>query len=513
MSLPILPGRPRLAVRAPRRRAAARVDPASAGLEAAEAAGAWEAYRDAVASLTPEARHRARQRVRPARPRRRRLPHRRASGGTAPASRSRQRYVVANGFEADPGAQVDRTLMERDPHAVVEGVALAACAVRAEVGHHRRARLGDDGGRPPARGHRARRRRAATSAPEATETGRPLRIEVRELSGSFVVGEETVLLRALEGRRAQPDQRPPYPSQQGLWGKPTVVNNVKTLAAVPWIVRHGAGAFASLGDAEAPGTTLVQLGGAVRKPGIVEVPLGATIREVLDGPGGFVQGTLKAVLVGGPTGGFLPPDALDTPLTYGALAEAGALAGSGTLLALDAVDLPRRPGHAHDPLPQRRGLRQDHPLPHRHAPPGRARRRLLQRPRRGPRDAALLGDLAADIRDAALCGLEAERPEPAPLGDAILRRGVRGAHRAWPLPRRRLPAHLARGRGPMIEVASSPHRGGTQRSLPDAMTDTLPQIAASRAVDDGRRAPAHRRRRRSGPWSRRRSASRSTAAR
>ena len=105
-------------------------------------------------------------------------------------------------------------------------------------------------------------------------TGRPASgRRCRELTGSFVVGEETVLLRALEDRRAQPDQRPPYPSERGLWGRPTLVSNVKTLAAVPWIVANGAGAFASLGDPEAPGTTLLQLGGTVRKPGVVEVPL------------------------------------------------------------------------------------------------------------------------------------------------------------------------------------------------------------------------------------------------
>jgi NADH:ubiquinone oxidoreductase subunit F (NADH-binding) len=247
--------------------------------------------------------------------------------------------------------------------------------------------------------------------PEAAQTGRPLRIEVRELTGSFVVGEETVLLRALEDRRAQPDQRPPYPSQQGLWGKPTVVNNVKTLAAVPWIVRHGPGAHARLGAPEAPGTTLVQLGGVVRKPGIVEVPLGATIRDVLDGPGGFVQGKLKAVLVGGPTGGFLPPEALDTPLSHARLWEAGALAGSGSVLALDEstclVDLAalmtRYLGDqaCGKTIPCRIGTRRLAELGAAFCV-GHAR----------PSDASLLSDLASDVRDAALCGLEAGASNP-----------------------------------------------------------------------------------------------------
>ena len=290
-------------------------------------------------------------------------------------------------------------------HAVIEGVAIAAWAVRAES-----AIIAVSASAPAAaealRTAIDEAEEAGYIGAEATETGRPLGIEVRELSGGFVVGEETVLLRALEDRRAQPDQRPAYPTRSGLWGAPTVVNNVKTLATVPWIVSHGAGAYASLGDAENPGTTLVQLGGAVRKPGIVEVPLAATIREILDGPGGFVQGSLKAVLVGGPTGGFLPPDALDTTLAYDALGEAGALAGSGTLLALDesacVVDVATlMTRYLSDEacgktIPCRIGTRRMAELGGAFCS-GRAR----------PTDAALLEELSRDVRDAALCGLEA----------------------------------------------------------------------------------------------------------
>ncbi len=245
----------------------------------------------------------------------------------------------------------------------------------------------------------------------ATLSGRPLDIEVRDLAGSFVVGEETVLLRALEDRRAQPDQRPPYPSRKGLWGKPTVVNNVKTLAAVPWIVDHGAGAYASLGSADAPGTTLLQLGGAVPQPGIVEVPLSATIREVLDGPGGIGKTRLKAVLVGGPDGGFLPPEALDTPMTQAALTGAGALSGSGTLLALDTgaciVDVAAlMTRYLNDEacgktIPCRIGTRRLSELGGAMCT-GRAR----------PGDADLLDDLSRDVHDAALCGLEANASNP-----------------------------------------------------------------------------------------------------
>lgn len=370
---------------------------------------AWEAYGSAVTSLTPDA---VISMISEA-------GLRGAGGAGFPTGRKwrdvaaqppGQRFVVAHGFEADPGAQVDRTLMEQDPQAVVEGVAIAAWAVRADS-----AIIVVRAGATAA----ATRLRDAIAEAEAlgylgsdpAATGRPLQVEVRELTGGFVVGEETVLLRALEQRRAQPDQRPPYPSRAGLWGRPTLVNNVKTLAAVPWIVRHGAGAYASLGTPEAPGTMLLQLGGVVRKPGIVEVPMGTPIREVLDGPGGFVHGKLKAVLVGGPLGGFLPADALDTPLTPDALREAGALAGSGTLLAVDEstclVDLAalmtRYVGDeaCGKTIPCRIGTRRLSELAGGFCS-GHVR----------PADAGLVGDLAADMRDAALCGLEAGASNP-----------------------------------------------------------------------------------------------------
>jgi NADH:ubiquinone oxidoreductase subunit F (NADH-binding) len=378
-------------------------------LAAAEQGGAWAAYHKAVSELTPDAvisivsESGLRGRGGAGYPT--------GSKWRDCASQSESlRYVVANGFEADPGAQVDRVLMERDPHAVIEGVAIAAWAVRAES-----AVIAIAGSAVVA----AERLRTAIDeaeeggyiGPQPAQTGRPLLVEVHEVSGPFVVGEETVLLRALENRRAQPDQRPPYPSRTGLWGKPTVVNNVKTLAAVPWIVSHGAGAYAALGAPGTPGTTLVQLGGVVRKPGIVEVPIGATIREILDGPGGFVRGALKAVLVGGPSGGFLPPEALDTPFTYGALREAGALSGSSTLLALDEsaciVDIAAlmtrylNDSACGKSIPCRIGT-------HRMAELGAAFCSGHAR----PGDERLLGDLAADVRDAALCGLEADASNP-----------------------------------------------------------------------------------------------------
>ena len=376
-------------------------------LAMAEAGGAWDAWKRATGELSPEA-----------------VVHTIAESGLrglggagypvgakwrdCVSQRDPVRYVVANGFEADPGAQLDRVLMERDPHLVVEGLAIAAWAVGAEQA------IIAVSSSAPAAGERLNE--AIDEAVDAgyighSTAGPSLEIEVRELTGSFMVGEETVLLRALEGARAQPDQRPPYPSRSGLWGKPTVVNNVKTLASVPWIVANGAGAFNSLGTAEAPGTTLLQLGGAVKHPGVAEVPFGATLEEVIDGPGGGTSASLKALLVGGPTGGFLPADALDTPLTYEALREAGALGGSGTILALDdsvclielATLMTRflSDSASGKTVPDRIGVRRLSEL-------GAA----LTTGHVRPGDAELMTALAADIHDAALSGLEADAGNP-----------------------------------------------------------------------------------------------------
>ena len=296
-------------------------------------ADAWEAYRSAVTSLTPDAVISVVSEA----------GLRGAGGSGFPTGRkwrdvatqpAGQRFVVAHGFEADPGAQVDRTLMELDPHAVLEGIAIAAWAVRADSAII--------AVRASATTAVARLRSAIAEAEargflgsDPAQTGRPLQVEVRELTGGFVVGEETVLLRALEQRRAQPDQRPPYPSRSGLWGRPTLVNNVKTLAAVPWIVRQwrrrlrlaweAGGARHDAPPARRRGAQAWHRRGAHGHAH----PRGARR------PGRVRHGKLKAVLVGGPIGGFLPADALDTPLTPDALREAGALAGSGTLLAVD----------------------------------------------------------------------------------------------------------------------------------------------------------------------------------
>ena len=302
------------------------------------------------------------------------------------AAEADRRYVVANGYEADPGALLDRTLMETDPHAVVEGLAFAAFAVGATE-----AFLAVKAGYTVA----VRRLRAAIRSAEeagyigqdALGAGFDLHLELREIQGAFVLGEETALLRAIENKRAQPDQRPPYPTERGLQGRPTVVNNVETLAAVPWIVANGGAAYQKLGMNGQAGTTLVQLGGALNRTGVAEVPMGVTLKEVLRGVGGGVpRGKLKALFVGGPSGGFLPPESLDTQLTPGSLAEMGAIMGSGSIARAGREHLPGGPRDADDALHERRSVRQDDPLPHRHAAPVRDRRALHHGPHppRGP---------------------------------------------------------------------------------------------------------------------------------
>jgi NADH-quinone oxidoreductase subunit F len=387
-----------------------RYDP-DGSLAQAEEAGAWRAWQRTSSALSPQAVIRLISEA-----------GLRGRGGAAyptgakwracAAERSETRYVVANGFEADPGAQLDRTLMEQDPHAILEGLALAAYAVGAT------------------RAYVAVRstfvlalRRLETALRQAEEAGYlrdalgtdfDLQIEILPVPGGFVVGEETTLLRAIENRRAQPDQRPPFPSTRGLWGRPTVVNNVETLAAVPWIAAHGAQAYRDVGDESIPGTTLVQISGAVRRPGIVEVPTGAALRPLIDRlAGGVRQGaSIKAVLVGGPAGGFLPAgDLVRTTLAPEDLAARGAIWGSGTLVVADEsaclIDLATllerylSDESCGKTIPCRIGLRRLYEIGQR-ATSGLAR----------PTDPQLLLDLSSDVRDGALCGLEYCAPNP-----------------------------------------------------------------------------------------------------
>jgi NADH:ubiquinone oxidoreductase subunit F (NADH-binding) len=323
---------------------------------------------------------------------------------TAAASDAPRRFVVANGYGADPASGTDRFLLEHDPFAVIEGLAIAAFATGAtEAIIAVRAEDTTAIGRLQAAIGAAEA--AGFIGPDAFGPRTDLAVTVRPVQGAYMLGEETVLLKALEGKRGQPEQRPPHPAERGLWGAPTVVHNVQTLAAVSWILRHGADEFAKTGSKTSPGTVLVQL----RTPsgdGIAEVPLGTALRKVVALGGDLPQGrSIKAVLVGGPSGGLLPTDQLNTAYDFEPLRAAGAHIGSGSVVVADdracVVDLARLlTGFCANEacgksIPCRIGTRRLVEI---------ADRAVDGRPR--PTDVELLADLSSDIVGSALCDHE-----------------------------------------------------------------------------------------------------------
>ncbi|WP_282783143.1 MULTISPECIES: NADH-ubiquinone oxidoreductase-F iron-sulfur binding region domain-containing protein [unclassified Nocardia] len=257
------------------------------------------------------------------------------------------RYVVANGDEGDPGSYCDRLLMEYDPHRVLEGMALCAAAVGADRGI-----VLVRSEYPVA----ARTMRAAIDQARASgQLGRDIHgsgldfdVTVQVGAGAYVAGEETALLRSLEGLRGTVQTRPPYPTECGYGGRPTVLQNVETLAAVPWIVRNCGESYAKLGRPEETGTKLVCLNSEFTRPGVYEVEFGASLRWIVEDLGGGLRDghRLRALQVGGPLGGFLAPDELDTGLATADLAERGVSLGHGSLVAVPdtvgAVDLLRQ---------------------------------------------------------------------------------------------------------------------------------------------------------------------------
>lgn len=246
------------------------------------------------------------------------------------------RYVVCNADEGDPGAFMNRSLLEGDPHSVLEGMAIAGLTVGAAEGIiYCRAEY------PLAL---ARLRLAIGKAeeagllgPDALGPGRPFHIRVKEGAGAFVCGEETALLASIEGRRGTPRPRPPFPAVSGLWGRPTTINNVETLASAALIFRNDAAWFAEYGTAKSKGTKTFALVGNVKRPGLVEVPLGTTLRQMIFDIGGGVAGDhrFKAVQTGGPSGGCLPEGSLDIPVDYESLQAAGTIMGSGGVVVMD----------------------------------------------------------------------------------------------------------------------------------------------------------------------------------
>lgn len=250
-----------------------------------------------------------------------------------------KKYLICNGDEGDPGAFMDRMLLESFPYRIIEGMAIAAYAVGADEGFfYIRAEY-------PLAVRRIREAleqcaRRGFLGDDILGAGFRLHVSVREGAGAFVCGEETALLNSMEGKRGMPRLRPPYPAEKGLWGRPTLVNNVETYAVVPWIVRHGADAFAALGTPTSKGTKVFALAGKVRRGGLIEVPMGCTIRQIVEEIGGGVASgrRFKAVQIGGPSGGCIPASLADTPIDFEALTQLGAIMGSGGLVVLDDSD-------------------------------------------------------------------------------------------------------------------------------------------------------------------------------
>ncbi len=258
------------------------------------------------------------------------------------ASKNEKKYVICNGDEGDPGAFMDRSVMEGNPHSVIEGMMIAARAIEADEGFvYVRAEY------PLA----VKRMRAAVKAAEdAGLLGAHLfgadfsfRLHVMEGAGAFVCGEETALIASIEGKRGMPRPKPPFPAQSGLWGKPTVINNVETLASVPMIFREGPAAYRACGTEKSPGTKTFALTGHVVNTGLIEVPFGTTLREIVynigggvtDNSGKVTNDDFKAVQIGGPSGGCLTPEMLDLPLDFDSLRSVGAMVGSGGLVVMN----------------------------------------------------------------------------------------------------------------------------------------------------------------------------------
>ncbi|MCX5701559.1 MAG: 4Fe-4S binding protein [Candidatus Omnitrophica bacterium] len=323
------------------------------------------------------------------------------------------KYIVCNADEGDPGAFMDRSILEGDPHAVIEGMLIAGFAVGAQAGYvYCRAEY------PLAL---ARLKKAILAADRKGFLGKRILktkfsfdIQIKEGAGAFVCGEETALLASIEGRRGMPVTRPPFPAEQGLWGRPTLINNVETLANVRYIITKGGDWFSSIGFQKSKGTKVFALAGKIKNTGLVEVPMGTTIRKLIFGPGGGMLNKnigFKAVQIGGPSGGCLPEKLLDTPIDYESITSTGAIMGSGGMVVMDKhtcmVDMARYfleftvAESCGKCVSCRVGLK-----------------RMLEvleditAGKGKPQDLEFLKEMSATIKDTALCGLGNTAPNP-----------------------------------------------------------------------------------------------------
>ncbi|MCK5137991.1 MAG: 4Fe-4S binding protein [Bacteroidales bacterium] len=325
----------------------------------------------------------------------------------APGSK---KYLICNADEGDPGAFMNRSLMEGDPFALLEGMIIAAYAIQAHQGYiYIRAEY-------PLAIERlkiaiAQLHRHHLLGKDILKTGFSFNIQIKEGAGAFVCGEETALIASLEGRRGMPRSRPPYPSSSGLNGCPTNINNVETLATIPAIFREGGQAFAGIGSKSSKGTKTFALVGKIRRTGLIEVPMGTTLRKIIYDIGGGSRKAFKAVQTGGPSGGCLSKEFLDLPVDYESLSGAGSIMGSGGLIVMDEdtcmVDVAKyflkftSQESCGKCTPCRIGTRQ--------------MVEVLEKITRGdaePGDIQMLEEIAGTVRDGSLCGLGQTAPNP-----------------------------------------------------------------------------------------------------
>jgi bidirectional [NiFe] hydrogenase diaphorase subunit len=323
-----------------------------------------------------------------------------------------KKYVICNADEGDPGAFMDRSVLESDPHRVLEGMAIAAYAVGADHGYiYCRAEY------PLA----VKRLKLAIKQAEhlgllgnnIADSRFSLKIEIRLGAGAFVCGEETALIASVEGKRGMPRPRPPYPAQEGLWGCPTLINNVETYANVAPIIRNGGDWFASIGTEKSKGTKVFALAGRVNNTGLIEVPMGITLRDIIYKLGGGIPDgkKFKAVQTGGPSGGCVPEQFLDMPVDYESLAKLGAIMGSGGMIIMDEtscmVDVAKyfmdfcRSESCGKCVPCRAGTAQLHDL-----------LTKITEYRASNDDLALLETLCEVVKATSLCGLGQTAPNP-----------------------------------------------------------------------------------------------------
>ncbi|MFP4176454.1 MAG: NADH-quinone oxidoreductase subunit NuoF [Candidatus Brocadiia bacterium] len=323
-----------------------------------------------------------------------------------------KKYVVCNADEGDPGAFMDRSVLESDPHRVIEGMAIAGYAVGASQGYvYLRAEYPLAIERLKKAIRQAKRNNLLGSG--IFDSAFDFNLDIRLGAGAFVCGEETALMHSIEGKRGQPRPRPPYPANYGLWGHPTLINNVETLANVPTILRKGADWFSRIGTSDSKGTKVFALAGRVRNTGLIEVPMGITLREIIyDIGGGIPEGKeFKAVQTGGPSGGCIPKQHLDMPVDYESLREVGSIMGSGGMIVMDStscmVDVARyfmdfcRSESCGKCVPCRTGTVQMYDLLDKIAT-GNATMRDLE----------MLEDLCEHVEKTSLCGLGQTAPNP-----------------------------------------------------------------------------------------------------